>query len=70
MRLESSPGNYHPRRKTPRRLVQETVDLSLPDPPSLAMPALDMLSDANLDFRDFFDSHTSGLGKASSFTIQ
>jgi hypothetical protein len=39
------------------------VGLSLPDPPSIDIPALDMLLDGNFDFCAFFDSGTSGLSE-------
>ncbi|KAJ6091560.1 hypothetical protein N7467_003529 [Penicillium canescens] len=41
------------------------VGLSLPDPPSIGMPASDMLPDGNFDFCSFFDSATSGLSEPS-----
>lgn len=39
------------------------VGLSLPDPPSIDIPALDMLPDGNFDFCAFFGSSTSGLSE-------
>ncbi|KAJ6025958.1 hypothetical protein N7444_013637 [Penicillium canescens] len=41
------------------------VGLSFPDPPSIGMPASDMLPDGNFDFCSFFDSATSGLSEPS-----
>ena len=47
-----------------------TVDLGVvdvgPDPPSLEIPAFDMLPDANFDFCAFFDSGMPGLSEQSS----
>ncbi|KAJ5771106.1 uncharacterized protein N7511_003157 [Penicillium nucicola] len=46
-----------------------TFELALPNPPSMDIPALDMLPDGNFDFCAFFDAGTSGVNEPDMHCI-